>query len=976
MDDNWSTDGNWTPSPGAGGPDGADVEVIFDTTSSGVIVDLDQNRTVGTLTIDDSRNYAISNNTLTLDVSSGSAAITVGNSNGNGAHTISSNLTLADDVIITNNSTGNFTLSGALTGTGGVTKNGTGDLTFSGDNTYSGATNINAGRILVPDNLETDPFANSDVTIASGAFLLFGDSFIGEVSLGSLAGSGTVEASFNALNVGRNNTSTTFSGSLTTQSILFKQGTGTFTLKGSGNSMSELEHSGGDLVIDGASGDFGDISMFSSGTTTIRNTTSAFEASEIETLVGATLTITNAQVLGLDILSNLGTANPLTIENGSTVTTTQFAQSNSNTGTTIVDQSTLTLGRFNVSNRGTIAISDASGGDPALTIGDANNSTFRGVIEDHTSGSGSVLKTGSGTITLTGENTYTGGTTIEEGTLQLGDGGTTGSIVGNVANDGMLAFDRSDNLTFDSVISGTGGVTKNGTGDLTLSGDNTYEGATNINAGRILVPDNLETDPFANSDVTIASGASLLIGQTNFGGITLGSLAGGGTVTNAINNLSIGGNNTSTTFSGTITSGSTSEKQGTGTFTLTGSGISLNGGLDVRGGNLVIDGASGNFGGIDANSINTTTTTIRNTTSAFDASSLNVVNDSTLTINNAQVLGLSTLTNFSSANPVTIENGSTVTTAEFTQGSNQTTIVDESSLSLGRFSSPARGTIAISDASGGDPALTFGNANNSTFEGVIEDHTTGSGSVLKTGSGTITLSGSNTFSGGMTINAGVVSISISEAVGTGTVTLDGGSLDLNGQTISNPVGFGSSGGSLGGSGTISGALSLTGTDQVISPGASPGTLNFGTNQSWDSFSYAWELNTWTGLSAGTDFDQISVTGSLTLTGADPGDYILDITSLTAGNLTGDLSNFTETNQSWTIVSTSGGVSGFDASFWDIQTGNFSSSPVYQGSFFLSQNGGDLVLSYAAIPEPRVYGVLAGLLVFLVALRNRHRGVSG
>lgn len=58
------------------------------------------------------------------------------------------------------------------------------------------------------------------------------------------------------------------------------------------------------------------------------------------------------------------------------------------------------------------------------------------------------MKDGSGTLTLTGANTYSGGTTINTGTLQLGNGGTSGSIVGDVTDNGTLAFDRSDTVTF------------------------------------------------------------------------------------------------------------------------------------------------------------------------------------------------------------------------------------------------------------------------------------------------------------------------------------------------------------------------------------------------------------------------------------------------------------------------------------------------------------------------------------------------
>ena len=103
------------------------------------------------------------------------------------------------------------------------------------------------------------------------------------------------------------------------------------------------------------------------------------------------------------------------------------------------------------------------------------------------SGTGSVTKAGTGTTTLTGANTYTGGTTISAGTLQVGNGGTTGSIVGDVIDNGGLTFNRSDAVTFGGVISGTGTLTKAGTGTTTLTGANSYSGTTTISAGTLQV---------------------------------------------------------------------------------------------------------------------------------------------------------------------------------------------------------------------------------------------------------------------------------------------------------------------------------------------------------------------------------------------------------------------------------------------------------------------------------------------------------
>ena len=89
-------------------------------------------------------------------------------------------------------------------------------------------------------------------------------------------------------------------------------------------------------------------------------------------------------------------------------------------------------------------------------------------------------------MVFTGNNTYTGVTTISAGGLQLGDGGTTGSVGGNVVNNAELAFNRSDAYTYGNVISGTGFVVQYGAGVLTLSGKNTYTGQTQVWAGSTL----------------------------------------------------------------------------------------------------------------------------------------------------------------------------------------------------------------------------------------------------------------------------------------------------------------------------------------------------------------------------------------------------------------------------------------------------------------------------------------------------------
>ncbi|MFK4383149.1 autotransporter-associated beta strand protein [Bradyrhizobium sp. USDA 223] len=142
------------------------------------------------------------------------------------------------------------------------------------------------------------------------------------------------------------------------------------------------------------------------------------------------------------------------------------------------------------------------------------NGDFGGVIQG--AGRLSLSFGPSGTVTLTGANTYTGGTSINSGhTLQLGNGGTTGSIVGNVVNNGTFAVNRSNVLTFTGVISGTGAFQQNGnsaTSVTLLTAANTYTGSTTVNSGVLAVIGSI-----ASSVLTTVNASGQLVGSGTVG---------------------------------------------------------------------------------------------------------------------------------------------------------------------------------------------------------------------------------------------------------------------------------------------------------------------------------------------------------------------------------------------------------------------------------------------------------------------------
>ncbi len=185
--------------------------------------------------------------------------------------------------------------------------------------------------------------------------------------------------------------------------------------------------------------------------------------------------------------------------------TTTLTAANSYSGGTTLSAGTLALGSADaIGSAGTISFgggalrfSAANTTDYSARFSTAANQAYRldtagqsvTLGTDLASSGGTLTKLDSGTLTLTAANSYSGATTIEAGTLQVGNGGTAGTLGGSgaITNNGTLAFNRSDEVTLARGVTGSGSLTQAGGGTTILTGSNTYAGTTTISAGTLQV---------------------------------------------------------------------------------------------------------------------------------------------------------------------------------------------------------------------------------------------------------------------------------------------------------------------------------------------------------------------------------------------------------------------------------------------------------------------------------------------------------
>ncbi|ELG8457130.1 fibronectin-binding autotransporter adhesin ShdA [Salmonella enterica] len=597
------------------------------------------------------------------------------------------------------------TLDNNVTGGGQIVKSGNDELIVTGANNYSGGTTISGGT-LTADHADS-------------------------------LGSGDIDNS-GVLQVGEGELENTLFGS----GSLVKTGTGELTLSG------DNTYSGGTTISDG------------------------------------TLTADHADSLGTGAVANSGV---LQVGEGELENTLSGSGSLVKTGT-----GKLTLGGDNSYSGGTTITGGTLTADHADSLGTgaiANSGVFKvgeGELKNTLSGSGSLVKTGTGELTLSGDNTYSGGTTISDGTLIADHADSLGT--GAIANSGVLQVGEGE---LENTLSGSGSLVKTGTGELTLSGDNTYSGGTTISDGTLIADhaDSLGSGDIDNSGV-------LQVGEGELKNTLSGS---GSLVKTGTGELTLSGDNS---YSGTttITDG-----------TLIAANVNALGSGDIdNSGTLMLD-ANGAF---ELANITTHTgaTTALAAGSTLDAGQLTQEDDSTLSID----LGAATNDAMITADSVTLGgtlniNGIGSVTDSWTPEAYTYTLIDSDSAITTDFdnltvagmnredvdfltidgkvdeadnthydltaslswyadrdnaTTDAHGTFTLSDPDGSfNVAATLTDVDDTLDPGSRWDGK----SLTKEGAGTLILSGDNDYSGGTTINEGTLVAASTTALGTGLV---------------------------------------------------------------------------------------------------------------------------------------------------------------------------------------------------------------
>ncbi len=931
----------------------------------------------------------------TTTVTSGTLQIGAGGSTGSIAGG------LVNNAAVVFNRSNDLDYGGVISGSGALKQLGSGTLTLSGANTYTGGTTLSAGTLSLGD---ADAIGRSGTISFTGGALQF-------TSANATDYSGRFStAAAQAYKLDTNGRDVTLAGGLTSPGgSLEKLGAGTLTLSGANSFAGGTTLSGGTLSLGsaGALGSSGTIS-FAGGTLQYSGNNQSDYSSRFSGNADQAFSIdTNGQAV--TFANALTSSNATLTKLGSGTLTLAPTGNNDLGGGVYLDDGTLRLGSGgaigNTSsiefNGGTLQFTAANKTDVSGRFVDVPGQAFR--IDTNGQGvtfaspiagdSATTLdKLGSGTLTLSANNTYDGTTTISAGTLRIGDGGTAGEVAGNIVNNASLVFDRSDSPTYSGIISGSGSVTMDGQGTLTLSGANTYAGVTTLARG------------------TLALGSGDALGQTSSllfagGGLQYAGVQTdvSGLIATSVNQpINIDTNGENVDFATGLTGdGSTLAKYGAGTLTLSGSN-SYTGGTTVGGGMLevvtggAIDHGTGNLvvgGGtlsVSGGSVVVNDATIGDGPSAtgdllvsdgqFDAAgTLRIGNGASATASlaisgGAVTTGAAIIGDQSSRGIVTVSGGSWANSGDLAVDSGTLTISSGTVTVGGTLSASAAGSIDLqgggelrigSGGAGGvlqadltfAGSLVFDSTVATTYGGTLD----GTGALTKTGSGTLTLT-----------NAGTYGYS-------GPTTVSAGGLVIDGSLVNSSVVV-DDGGVVGGSGTVVNSVTVN-SGGTLAPGLAggPSLLTVGALSLQDGSLSSFGI-VGTGAragTAGTNYDSVGIddpsistfAGTLRLNFSNPvaiaNGEVFQLFAFDGGNPVGNFSS---------VIAAGSGVYR-NVSFYRSGPKEWTSTFGTSEQFLRFS---ELTGRLEVVPEPSTWGMLlaGGAAAGISALRRRRQKMLG